>query len=59
MKDNARKLDRGKAIEPGFHVSFEDPADFFGGDNAGSGAIVARNLRRARVFERLGTGPRT
>ena len=28
MKDNARKLDRGKAVEPGFHVSFEDPADF-------------------------------
>ena len=28
MKDNARKLDRGRAVEPGFHVSFEDPADF-------------------------------
>jgi len=28
MKGNARKLDRGKAVEPGFHVSFEDPADF-------------------------------
>src|SRR5260370_4294503 len=28
MKDNARELDRGKAVEPGFHLSFEDPADF-------------------------------
>jgi predicted transcriptional regulator len=28
MKDSARKLDRGKAVEPGFHLSFEDPADF-------------------------------
>jgi predicted transcriptional regulator len=28
MKGNARKLDRGKGVEPGFHVSFEDPADF-------------------------------
>jgi predicted transcriptional regulator len=28
MKGNARKLDRGKAVEPCFHVSFEDPADF-------------------------------
>ena len=28
MKDNARKLDRGKTVEPGLHVSFEDPADF-------------------------------
>jgi hypothetical protein len=29
MKDNARELDRGKAVEPGFHLSFEDPADLF------------------------------
>jgi len=30
VKDNARKLDRGEAVEAGFHVSFffEDPADF-------------------------------
>jgi predicted transcriptional regulator len=28
IKDNARELDRGKAVEPGFHLSFEDPADF-------------------------------
>jgi predicted transcriptional regulator len=28
MKNNARELDRGKAVEPGFHLSFEDPADF-------------------------------
>ena len=28
MKGNARKLDRGKVVEPGLHVSFEDPADF-------------------------------
>jgi hypothetical protein len=28
MKDNARELDRGKAVEPGFQLSFEDPADF-------------------------------
>ena len=28
MKDNARELDRGKAVKPGFHLSFEDPADF-------------------------------
>jgi hypothetical protein len=28
MKDNAIELDRGKAVEPGFHLSFEDPADF-------------------------------
>jgi predicted transcriptional regulator len=28
MKGNARKLDRGEAVEAGFHVSFEDPADF-------------------------------
>ena len=28
MKDNARELDRGNAVEPGFHLSFEDPADF-------------------------------
>ena len=28
MKGNARKLDRGRAVEPGFHVSFENPADF-------------------------------
>ena len=28
MKHNARELDRGKAVNPGFHLSFEDPADF-------------------------------
>jgi predicted transcriptional regulator len=28
MKNNARELDSGKAAEPGFHLSFEDPADF-------------------------------
>ncbi len=28
MKNNARELDRGKAVEPGFHLSLEDPADF-------------------------------
>ena len=28
MKGNASKLDGGKAVEPGLHVSFEDPADF-------------------------------
>ena len=28
MQNNARELDRGKAVEPGFHLSFEDPADF-------------------------------
>jgi predicted transcriptional regulator len=28
MKDNAIELDRGKAVESGFHLSFEDPADF-------------------------------
>ncbi len=28
MKGNARKLDHGKSVEPGFHVSFEDPTDF-------------------------------
>ncbi len=28
MRGNARELDRGKAVEPGFHASFEDPADF-------------------------------
>src|ERR1700736_7048912 len=28
MKGNARKLDRGKAVERGLHVSFEDPPDF-------------------------------
>jgi predicted transcriptional regulator len=28
MKDNARELDRGSAVRPGFHLSFEDPADF-------------------------------
>jgi hypothetical protein len=24
----AKLVDRGKVVEPGFHVSFEDPADF-------------------------------
>jgi len=28
MKGNAQGLDRGKAVKPGFHLSFEDPADF-------------------------------
>jgi hypothetical protein len=28
MKDNAIELDRGKTVEPGLHLSFEDPADF-------------------------------
>jgi predicted transcriptional regulator len=28
MKDNAIGLDRGTAAKPGFHLSFEDPADF-------------------------------
>jgi predicted transcriptional regulator len=28
MKGNAIELDRGTAVEPGFHLSFEDPADF-------------------------------
>jgi predicted transcriptional regulator len=28
MKNTAREVDRGNAVEPGFHLSFEDPADF-------------------------------
>jgi hypothetical protein len=28
MNDSARKLDRGKAVEPGFPLFFEDPTDF-------------------------------
>jgi len=28
MRSNARRLDRGKRLEPGLTLSFEDPADF-------------------------------
>lgn len=28
MRSNARRLDRGKKLEPGLTLSFEDPADF-------------------------------
>ena len=47
MKDNARELDRGKAVEPGFHLSFEDPADFLEVITPARGAPVAGNLHRA------------
>ena len=44
MKDNARELDRGKAVEPGFHLSFEDPADFLE-------VITPANARNFRVLK--------
>jgi len=51
------ELDRGNAVKPGLHLSFEDPADFLE-LNTGQGAPVEGNFHRADDVERSGSGPR-
>jgi predicted transcriptional regulator len=49
MKHNAIELDRGKAVEPGFHLSFEDPADF----------LEVITPARVRLLREISTEPMT
>jgi predicted transcriptional regulator len=49
MKDNARELDRGNAIAPGLHLSFEDPADF----------LELITPARVRLLQEISTEPVT
>jgi predicted transcriptional regulator len=49
MKVNAIDLDRGKVVEPGFHISFEDPADF----------LELITPARVRLLREISTEPMT